>query len=88
MESLVAETPLKDGASEDLLPEKYAKARSSTDSGGNNRASTDSGNKSTPPGGTANRNAALVRSAVRALADSDAFIDILVRELDRSGLLR
>lgn len=31
---------------------------------------------------------ALVRNAVRALADSDAFIDILVSELDKSGLLR
>lgn len=31
---------------------------------------------------------ALVRSAVRALADSDTFIDILVSELDKSGLLR
>ncbi len=31
---------------------------------------------------------ALVRSAIKTLADSDAFIDLIVGELDKSGLLR
>jgi hypothetical protein len=40
-----------------------------------------------PGSGLVDRHA-LVRSAVRALANSDSFIDILVSELDKSGLLR
>lgn len=38
--------------------------------------------------GSAVRHHALVRAAVKALADSDEFIEVLVRELEKSGLLQ
>jgi len=80
LESLVAETPLRNG-----LPGRIGGGSSAGKSASSNPRV--SGDRFTHADGGANRHAQ-VRGAVKALAESDAFIHILVAELDKSGLLR